>query len=86
MSKESTAEQEINKHAAIPAPKNGTPDQPDELAAARALVAREKEQRREACAKEIEAVLAKHGCRLTASFMLTPPNRITPMIDVALVE
>lgn len=62
----------------IPCPGHGDGQvQADPLAEARALIARDLQQRMEACAAEIEAVLAKHGMRLDvtpAQISIVPAN------------
>jgi hypothetical protein len=52
-------------------------DEPDPIAAARALLAEDQRARMEKCAAAIEAVLARHGMRLEAA----PPQIVLSPVD-----
>jgi len=66
-----------------------TPKRPEALGStrtraeeAREVLAQEARERSRNCLAEIAEVLARHHCKLTARFVLEPPNKITPLIDV----
>ncbi|MEU2924206.1 hypothetical protein ABZ636_03965 [Streptomyces sp. NPDC007251] len=53
-----------SNHTEEGAPSASASEQSDPLAEARALIAKDSQERMQACAAEIEEVLARHGMRL----------------------
>ena len=49
---------------------------------ARQLVAQENKRKAALCAAEIESVLAKHGCQMTATAYITAEGRIATQIRI----